>query len=405
LDPQPGEIEDFPPCLKDLSMLPIILVGSAVTLFLVVLLVFLFVASRKRRRVLDLLAQKVGAVGSGRKFTAVHEGVPYRYEYFPGSGNSPSRFQVATDSPLEGSFKIGREKAFDRFSKNLGIAREIQTGDPDFDREFYISSSDEEFARGFFSDAQRRQAVRDVFRLGFTEIKLDKKGMEAVLTPFPLREDIDPSFLPAAAQLLIRLAQDPSVSYVPPAYIEDPSWKTRRIAAFAIPSLLLVAGTASWIWGGAEFTPLDPEDVFLDSLKYSLPGLGIFLWWAVRALVGRSTSHKELLVVLVLSLAGFLVAGGGAETLANGILDTSPHSGHEARVLQKYVTRSKNSTTYHVQVESWRSPTQPETISIRSSDYGRIQPGRTTVLAVTKPGRLGFEWLVAYEIRNPLIRK
>ncbi|OPZ67427.1 MAG: hypothetical protein BWY82_02801 [Verrucomicrobia bacterium ADurb.Bin474] len=70
-----------------------------------------------------------------------------------------------------------------------------------------------------------------------------------------------------------------------------------------------------------------------------------------------------------------------------------------------YSQETVDSTTYHVQVESWRSPTQPETISIRSSDYGRIQPGRTTVLAVTKPGRLGFEWLVAYEIRNPLIRK
>jgi hypothetical protein len=354
-----------------------------------------FYQRRKQNKILTRMGQTLGAVKSGRVMSAVFEGTEYRYEHYPGSKNAPSFFRIFVDCPSSGEFKIVREKGFDRFGKSIGLASEIQTGDPEFDDQFYIMTDTVEFTSAYLLEGQKRQDIRNITRLGFNEILHDGKILEARWTPFKLKEGLDSSFVTAGLPLLQSLSRLQTVHFYPKTFGETVNWKARKIMAVAVPAVLLGGGIACWIWSDQQFPPLDGFALLVDSLKTSLPSFGLFLCWAVWMLRGRSTAHRDLLVVLILALFAFPVAGGGLAAALNGWLDTSPAVAHETVVVEKYTTRSKQTTYYHVRVKSWRPHGQTEKLSVRAEIYRAITPHQTKMITVTKPGHLGFEWLVS----------
>lgn len=362
---------------------------------------FLLSKVRKQQRILSQLSEAVGAMRSGNVMTATHDGTPYRFRYFAGSKNSPSYFLINIDCPSSGEFEIAEESSMDRFFKKIGISSEIQTGDPEFDGDFYILADSFEFAYPIFSLPEKRQAVREVFDLGFNSIKHDGKTIEARWSPFQLDEDFDPSIITETVSQLVILSKNMPALPQSMMFLGRPKWKAKKAAAFALPIIFIVAGIASLVIGLAWFEPLDATKIFLDSLRYSLPLLVFSLWLAVQLIRGRSGSHHELIWIVILSLVAFPLAGFGLETLFNGWLDFSPAATHSVRVTDKYTTRSKNSTNYYLLLDSWRKRGEAEKLKISVSLYRQIVPKRTIMKVVTKPGRYGFEWLVTYSVATP----
>jgi hypothetical protein len=359
-------------------------------------IIVIFYQRRKQNKTLTRMGQALGAVKSGRVMSAEFEGTEYRYEHYAGSRNAPSYFRIFVDCPSSGEFKIAREKGFDRFGKSIGIAREIQTGDPDFDDQFYIMTDTVDFTSAYLMDGQKRQDIRTITSFGFNEILHDGKSLEARWTPFKLKEDLDSSFVTAVLPLLRSLSRLQTMHFYPKTFGESVNWKARKILAIAVPAVLLGGGIACWIWSDQQFPPLDGFALFVDSLKTSLPALGLFLCWAIWMLRGRSTGHRDLLGVLILALFAFPLAGGGLEAALNGWLDTAPAVAHETVVVEKYTTRSKQTTHYHVRVKSWRPHGRIEELSVRAETYRAITPHQSKMITVTKPGHLGFEWLVSH---------
>jgi hypothetical protein len=358
---------------------------------------------RKQRRFTNRLGEALGAERSRGQMNGTHDGIPYHFRWQPGSRNSPSYLRVFVDCLSPGQFRVIREGALERFFLKLGIASPIRTGDTAFDQEFYILSNETDFASGYFHDPQRRQAVVDIFRMGFTEVKHDGKVMEARWSPFAMSDDVDPRVVTAPLSQLSLLAkiEGTPFPYQPLAFApQGISWKTKRALAFAVPILLLLTGFVALIWGQVNFEPLDGGALFLESLKISIPALLLFSWIALRLLRGRSGSHRELLVVLGLSLLAFPLSGFGGGVAVNGWFDTSPPLVHQAMVVKKFSTRSKNSTNYHLLLRSWRSPTDTEKLSVSKRLHDRVAPGKTVVTAVSKKGYLGYEWWVSYGIAD-----
>lgn len=309
---------------------------------------------------------------------------------------------VTIDCPSSGEFQVAEETSLERFFKNIGISCEIQTGDPEFDKDFYILADSMEFASPFFQVSEKRQAIREIFRLGFNSVTHDGKVMEAKWSPFQLEEGFDPSIITQTVSHLTTLAKEMAVLPQSMMFLGKPAWKTKRLLAFAIPIALLIAGFASMATGLSWFLPLDSGRMFLDSLSYSLPLLVLSLWIAVRLIKGRSSSHKELILILILSLVAFPLSGFGPEVFLNGWLDSSTPTTHTVQVFNKYITRSKNSTNYHVVLDSWRKKGEVEKLEISSSLYRQITLKRTWLNVVTKPGKFGFEWLVGLGVaREP----
>jgi hypothetical protein len=64
---------------------------------------------------------------------------------------------------------------------------------------------------------------------------------------------------------------------------------------------------------------------------------------------------------------------------------------HDARILRAYATGGRSSS-YHVVVASWRGRAE-ERITVTSVLYRRLGPSTPRLRIVTKPGRLGYEWV------------
>ena len=138
--------------------------------------------------------------------------------------------------------------------------------------------------------------------------------------------------------------------------------------------------------------------MFLYSLDYIIPALILYTFLAVVYLKGRSSSHKDLLINLLIALFGIPLSGYYGVMAINGYSDTSDGTVHEVLVLKKRYTRSKDGQHYYVTTESWRDNRPEEEIRVTSGFYQKAMPKTTVAVISTKPGRLGFEWLYSYGI-------
>ncbi len=292
----------------DITILRIIIVAMSVSFLSFILFVIHYALKQKRMR--DKALEKLGSPSG----TGVLDSVEYRYRYYPGSKNSPSSFRVEIDAPSEKSFKVAREGGFDRLSKRLGISTEVQTGDQDFDENFYITTDDNEFIQSYFSSSAKRQAVRNIINAGFNRVEHDGKRMMAICSPFKIDKEIDQSVLTDLVSDLISLGQQmPHLSQSPVWPNQSPAWKTNRIMIFSTAVLVSVIGTIALVIGMSKYSPFDKLAVFLDSLKWSIPAFIVYAGLAVLLLKGRSSSHRELLIAVSIALTGMILGGWGGE--------------------------------------------------------------------------------------------
>jgi hypothetical protein len=203
------------------------------------------------------------------------------------------------------------------------------------------------------------------------------------------REDIH-----RVVEALDRLVQGLKTPYATTAESSG-TWKARTAVALGFPFLLLLAGTGALLLGMSRFTPLDPLKVILDSLKYSLPIMVLYLWAGTRLVAGRSSSHRVWLTMLIFSLAAFPLAGTGGEMFLNGSLDNSPPVIHRQAVRSRGTASSRSGTTYYARVESWREVPATEKIRVNYRLYRQIRPGESILIVTTRSGYFGFEWLVS----------
>ncbi len=372
----------------DDATIRLIIIGSCVLFFSFLAFIIYFILAQKKKR-----DKALSKLGSKRNGTGEYEGMQYLYRFYPGTRNAPSFFRVEIVCPSNRRFKIRKESRFDRLAKVMGIACEVDTGDPAFDADYYISTDDVQFTRELFTAAEKRQAVRTIMESGFTHVELDGGKIRALCSPFKISREIDKELLHAIAHNLLLLAQElPHVVKTNP--LEKPAWKKKRMVAFALPILFAVVAVPAFIFGITRYKPLDTFGIFLDSLKYTIPALFMYLVLAFFLLKGRSTSHREFLIFAVIALNVFIAGGWGVEIFLNGYLDTSQPSSHNSSVRWKSKHTSDNSTTHYAHVASWRLPGQSEKIQVSPDVYYAIAERKSSLEITTRDGGLGFEWLV-----------
>lgn len=358
----------------------------------------------RRRRISSAIAgdaaKKNNRLTAWKTISGQVDGVTYEYYYHRGGKNTPPYLEVKVESQRRGSFKVTRETGFDRLFKRWGIASEISTPDPQFDDFFYITANNEEFAGQFFANRQNRRAVSEIYNMGFKTISLEKHTFKAKWSHFRPKSDFDPGVIEATAQKLIEMSRN-APETAEPQVETAPAWKRKRIAVFAIPILLGVLGVAALVYGLVNYRPLDSFKLALHTLEFSLPLLIVFTWFSVSLLRGRSSSHRELLAVFLISLFVFPLAGAGFGIFLNGWLDRSQPVEHKAALLDKYISRSSKSTSYYMVIDSWRPGVVKEKLSLSRGAYDAIIPLETQVKVVTRSGKFNFEWLVSYDFFLP----
>ena len=378
----------------------LIIIAVFFLLFFIALFRVVIKQYRKQRSQLEKLSADLG--GEDLKTGAVYEGetggIRYYYQYYAGSRNSPSYFKVWIENPSQGEFKIAKESRLDSFFKRMGIAIEIQTGDSEFDRDYYIQTDSVDFTRSCLSSPENRQSIKDLFAMGYTHVTHDGLLVEAKLSPFSLPDFQGKNFIEATLKALSQISGNMPEEAVEYHKARTPLWKLKRNVAYGIAIASIMIGVALMFWAKQTYPPLDSKEMFYYSIDYFFPAFVLFLVVTVYWIKGRSSSHKDLLFIFAFALLGFPVSGYFGVMAVNGFFDTNQSTSHEVQVLKKRISQSKDSKTYYVKTKSWRKGRGSEEIQVTSGFYNKVTPKSTLVLIETKPGKLDFEWVVSYSI-------
>jgi hypothetical protein len=301
---------------------------------------------------------------------------------------------VAITSPAAGDFRVAREHAAHRLWRRAQLARELSSGDPEFDREFHVTSTSPAFTTAVLGQAEARRAIAALFQLRCSEVCHAGETLEARWQRVGAGA-VDPPLLRIAVAQLARLAD---ATLGAPAAVTVPAPARAEGSFLASVPIVLSIVSIALLATGDELVYLDPGALFLASLRWSLLGLGGFLLVAALMVARGATSPRELIAVATLACFVFPLAGVAVLRYANVHLDRSPPVAHDVRVLQKYRGSARGGTAGGwVEVESWRGDGR-EDVPLSATDWERITRIGPGLTVFSRAGRFGFEWLESYRI-------
>ena len=194
----------------NLHELLVLLPALMPVLILVIIGMGFCATNRPRVQALRRLTQILG--GSVRRFPWIvpqwsgsFEGLPVTITLMPESKHSPRELVISTKQPCAFRLRIVPETWSRRLGRQLGLLRDLRVRDPAFDERFLILTDQPPHAQGFLSDDRIRRAVTSLFDLGMTTLTMDRRGMAAKKSHYPL-SDLEPSQLLPVLQHVRQLA-------------------------------------------------------------------------------------------------------------------------------------------------------------------------------------------------------
>lgn len=339
----------------------------------------LWTRSRLRAR-LARFFESAGAEPRGWRASGTHDGTSYRLQYQQGDiggGGISGRLRIILDVRHPLAFRIRRRHgpeveqgpvaSYADGGDENPPALEIQTGTP-------------AQLESYFERLEVQRAVRKLFELGFAEIRLGAGSLEA-RRGFDPGGESDSRFVLAAVSYLATLADR-----LPDTLWRRAEWRAGRALLWS--SAASLAAGALLVAAASAFPPVR----WAEALRVALPWAGGAWAVGVAALLrgGRASFPHRLLI----ALSGLAVACASAASLtllANGIDDPGPPAVYGAAIERV----DDIGTLSFARVQSWRAGGAHERIRLPAEVAPPALAGRDRLLVVTKPGRLGVEWIVS----------
>jgi len=352
---------------------------------------------KQTARLLDSLATGLGATRKGNVVSGEKDGSPFTLAYHPGGKNVPARFVVNLTQPFIGTVRVVREDQAHRLAKHLGLNREHQTHDPDFDAEFYLEAPNPRLVAYLFDIPRRRQDVRTIFAASakMSALTVDPNGVACILQPFDINdESVNVAMVATLLEAMKSFGAPLPYNAELGSYVPEVSRFLGWSKALVTGSIVSVAlGVTALVWGALAYPPMD-RGIYLAPL----PLAGLLLaagWYALfTVLKGASTSSKTFTLTAVLLAVGVITLTLGGTVLYNGVMDRKPASRHIVPVTDMKVSYGDNEA-YRLYFPHPFRQGKTDHIQVNQSLFDRIRVGDKLVL-YTRPGALGYPWLQGY---------
>lgn len=280
------------------------------------------------------------------------------------------------------------EDALDRGGKALGINRELQLGDPGFDAAVYVESeAPAEIVARVLGAPAVRAAAQALVRGPAGEVQIGEGRVTIRLGADRLEEPALPAVRAALAQLRA-LAGELTVP-------KDMPTRGELVRRRAVGHIFGLA--AAWLVTLVLAVVVRPPQVLAWGPIFAALGLGVGLWLLVcvgLALVlrGAPDSMRWLLLSAGVFILTTPFAGMKLALHANAALDGGPETvaRHPAVVVDRSETRVLLEIAGLVAGEGAARLAVPVTMVL-----GTLPQDLTTVEVTTRPGALGWPWLVA----------
>lgn len=322
--------------------------------------------------------------------------------------------RIAIDGVHGFDFGLKPEYRFDRLFVALGLSREMQVGNADFDRRFYIMSED-----GLLRDAL---AASGRMRTDLVELLDECSKLDVTLWSVRCQ----------SGRLWLRLRPTSWTT-------EDAAPDTARLASFLVPHMQRIAGhlahlrperfkairdrhaRVGWIvssvgvgllaYGGATLfrsmatgpIVIDRAELLGQALLLAAIVLAGLLAMTVIALGRTSRAHVILIELAVTGGLGACLAATANLRDVNFDFDSSPPRVLELAVIAKetFTTsrRFRQTTHYRLLVEDWTGHNRGTvSFAVGSGVYARAEPYRTMIRVRQRDGALGVRWIEDYTV-------
>lgn len=370
-----------------------------VAMYLVFLAASIILSRWLKRRLKERRSPFISEHEFNKEYKENHNGIEYRFEMTSGEGGSFLR--VSIECASQGEFRIVKEVARDYFLKNIGIAMELQTGDAEFDKAFFIQTDSDEFARDFFKSAEKRKAIKAIFDKGMTSIQHNGKLFRVEVALEKVEKTLNKGFITSLVEPLHVLTQGLPSHFTPQKIFGMRKGKVKRVGAWIFLASFLAFGLYYFMTDAWNHPyPLTGGDGALSG--FFKPALLLCVFFAVVAVAAfKDTSYSTDFLYFILMSPLTFMAGIYFCQIINGALDFSPASRHAVKVINKFVSGgSDEKPSYYVYVPSLEHPGRTSNLVISENEFWKILPGETMLEVATKPGRLGVEWVASAKVQD-----
>lgn len=304
--------------------------------------------------------------------------------------------------PDVASFSIRRQSAWDAFCNRIGLSREYQTGDKDFDDAFYLVTDKKSLHYAISSSQRFRVAIQQMMNYGSASrlqayvlhCRNGRLWIELSVGHMYAQEDIE--FASAAlcedfamvAKLVADVVQGSGSRWNDPFVV-------KAIVILAISSGSAINAVVQYVRHRFVWEPftVDYTLILVDAIKYAVPLvvlLGLFtVFW-----LGRSArTHMVLLELSTIGALGIYLSLAFEVRDINIEWDINPPQVFASEVVRKYTSRSRRGgTSHYLIVKNWNCACPPYKFKVSSTTYGSAAVGRP-VSITQHSGHLGYPWI------------
>lgn len=297
-------------------------------------------------------------------------------------------------------FKLSEEKKIDRFFKMLGLSKEFQTRDSNFDSSIYIACDSSSFNKSLAENNEIKEFILSLFRLKVMHITCDGQWLTIKMSG-----DKGDDFF-----------ADQCFEFVQKLDAAKQTWALQNRDRFFTKMILIEAflwaiGTYA-VMGFYEFMTVDqdvyiaPRSMISQGLIWGSTGGILFTLLVFHLMSGSSRSHRIIIESLVVIVCSFPVGGIAILSDLNIHFDRSPPQILETQVMQKSVRRhvsgsggrrgGRRRTTYTYYLSIMPKPVLggvhlPSSIQVDSNLYSRVIVNQNIVIEVGQ-GRFHYPW-------------
>ncbi len=296
--------------------------------------------------------------------------------------------------------RVKRKRWWDRLFTALGVSVACRTGNPDFDRSFYLVTDATPICRAMIDSPRtqelmlRLESMCEPNRMKFRQLVVRRGRVWIEMVARKRKEQPHTVHL---AQSFVPVLHDLSEAME----AEIPERVRGARDHFAWKAALIVGISSAMFITGIVFSarhvffplpaPLESQPLITASIVTGGAIIGLLIVLTFTWLGRTSRTH---LVLLELVLVGTVGAGLTSYSLlreANMALDFSKGERHVVEVLDKRRVVGRH-TSYYLDLDSWREGQEAPKLKVGMSLFSKVRSGYPLVVE-EHPGVLGIRWV------------
>ncbi len=299
-------------------------------------------------------------------------------------------------------FKLSPERKIDGLFKKLGLSKEFQTGDSEFDRKIYIACDSFSFNKSLTENVEVKEIILDLLVYDLKFISCDGE-----LISINVKGDMgeDQRFISLGHQLVQKL------SHVKESWVRenrDVYFGKMILIEVLLWSIATYAAMEIWeLWAADRRVYVDLLPLVKSGVICGVIGGFLFTLMVFYQMRGSSRSHRIIIESVIVILCSFPIAGIAILSDLNLYFDRSPSEFVETKIVakfsQRYIHYSRGSSrvrrkrvtyTHHLRIQQQPlayGGNLPSNIEIDYRLYQLVSVNQEIVIEIGQ-GRFHFPW-------------